>query len=62
MRIGKTLASGRADGEARYYEPDSATGRAVVGEQLGVLVPLNLTRLVPRGDGSAARWLDRFGD
>ena len=39
MRIGKTLASGRADGEARYYEPDSATGPAVVGGQLGVLVP-----------------------
>ncbi len=39
MRIGKTLASGRAEGEARYYEPASATGPAVVGEQLGVLVP-----------------------
>ncbi|MHB8863453.1 MAG: serine hydrolase domain-containing protein [Pirellulaceae bacterium] len=39
MRIGKTLPSGRADGEAHYYEPGSPTGPVVVGENLGVLVP-----------------------
>ena len=39
MRIGATLASGRAAREVRYYTQEDRTGRSVVGRRLGVSVP-----------------------
>ncbi len=39
MRIGKTLAEGRAEGEVRYYMPWKNKGVAVVGEKIGAKVP-----------------------
>ena len=39
MRIGKTLAEGRAEGEVRYYMPWRFNGIAVVGEKIGAKVP-----------------------
>lgn len=40
MRLGKTLLSGRAGGEVKYYAEDDETGPAVVGATLDEKVPL----------------------
>jgi len=40
MRIGKSLAEGRAPGEVEYFDTQGRKGAAVVGEKLGAPVPL----------------------
>lgn len=40
MRVGKTLAVERADGEVRYYDEQGRTAPAVVGPEVGKQVPL----------------------
>lgn len=39
MRLGRTLAGDRCDGEVCYYTPDDATGPAVIGAEIGAAVP-----------------------
>ena len=39
MRLGRTLADSRCDGEVCYYTPDNDTGPAVIGSEIGTSVP-----------------------
>jgi N-acyl-D-amino-acid deacylase len=57
MRIGRTLASGRAPGEVTYYQPDGKTAPAVVGEKIGEAVPWPYGAWYLEGFDSHGGWI-----
>ena len=57
MRIGRTLPSGRAPREVRYYDPLGRTGPAVVGGRLGEPVPLPYGAFYLEGFDAHGGWI-----